>query len=143
MDGFTDELMTGRQTSLTTEKNVPPLSLSCNTDLNFKLINGKMAERICLKLHFLPVKLSTELTSQLHCEISDSFKAVVKGGYSFGVFKHGCTMFSFEACFLKQARLWRLTYKRYVLHAFMLIWIDKMAPFYFSLNLCFYTTNCT
>lgn len=27
MDGFTDELMTGRQSSLTTEKNVSPLSL--------------------------------------------------------------------------------------------------------------------
>lgn len=36
IDGFTDELITGKQSSLTTEKNVSPLpSLTCNTDLKF------------------------------------------------------------------------------------------------------------
>lgn len=47
MDGFTDELMTGRQTSLTTEKNVSRLSL-CLVTLMWILswLMGKMVGRI-------------------------------------------------------------------------------------------------
>ena len=65
------------QSSLTTKKNISLLSLSCNTDLNFNLINeGKKWKN--LSKATLKVNQPAEL-----CNISDLFKAVLKGGYSF------------------------------------------------------------
>lgn len=90
MDGSTDELMTGGWSSW-----------FCVTDLE-RLMGGKGFERM---RHF------PEWTNQLQWKISE-------GCIHFWEFKYGHGWFFFGVCFLKPARLWGVTYERYVLHAF-------------------------
>lgn len=55
MDGFNYVLMTGRQSSLTTDKNVSPLS-PCLVTLILNGLLGEWLKELLKKLHLSPVK---------------------------------------------------------------------------------------
>lgn len=92
MDGFTDELMTGRQSSLTTEKNVSPLSI-CLVTLIW-ILTGKCLKELAKSYTFH--QSNWEWTNMLHC---DHFKAMVKCGYSFEYLNMAADCFPLKSAF--------------------------------------------
>lgn len=94
----------------------------CDTDWIFNWISRKNGW-ICLSaLRTIQIQLSVK--GHLRCDGSH-LKAVIEVEYSLKYLNMVADCFPLKPPFSKGARLWRLTYECYVLHAFMLICVNK------------------